>query len=347
MEIVRKNIQELRDFLAETRSITLVCHTKPDGDAIGSLLGLYHILKDKHEVSMIAPSEVPDYLSWMPDSDHIVEYSEENADVCQEILADSELIFCLDFSWLNRVGDFEEMLSKQTCPMAMIDHHLDPGDFDTYRFWSNEAAATCQLIYQLMEEWGETDKVSKEAASSLYLGIMTDTGSFKFSNTTPKVLRIAADLIEKGADNAVICQKIYDRNSETRLRLLGHLLANKLVLVREHKTAYFIVDEATHKQFDIQSGDTEGVVNFALSLDGIIFATMISWSEKYTKLSLRSKGTFSARDVAQKYFQGGGHLNASGGRFDGSVADAEKTFLSALKDFSTQLEEEYQKLEEQ
>ncbi len=335
---------ELKEYLAERRTITLTCHIKPDGDAIGSVLGLYHILKKDHEVSIIVPSEYPEFLAWMPGIENIVVYSEENLDICQEILSDTEVLFCLDFSGLNRVGDFEQLISGKSFKYVMIDHHLEPQDFDDYRFWSTEAAATCQLIFQLAEEWKIVRKVSKEAATCLYTGILTDTGCFRHSNTTAEIHRIAAKLIKKGADNSAINQKLNDSNTESRLKILGHALANRLTVLKDKKTAYIVLEEKDHINFNLQTGDTEGLVNFALSLHGIVFASLISWSEKIIKLSLRSKGTFPANEIAQKYFQGGGHRNASGGKSDVNIEETVALFLEAVEEFQPQLQNEYNKL---
>jgi bifunctional oligoribonuclease and PAP phosphatase NrnA len=345
MHIQEKNIPALKSFLSQTRTVTLICHTKPDGDAVGSLLGLYHYLKEKHEVAMIAPSEVPDYLSFLPDSDHIVAYSEENEDVCQEILNDSEIIFCLDFSGLSRVGDMEQMLSTTTCPKVIIDHHLDPESFDEYRYWSTEAAATCQLIYHFIEELEDKKKINADAANCLFVGLLTDTGAFKHANTSADVFKTAAGLVDLGADNTWINQKLFDKSSESRLRLLGHLLCNQMVVKADQHAAYFVVDEATNKKYNIQSGDTEGMVNYALSMDGIVFACLVSWSEKYIKLSLRSKGGFPASEIAKTYFNGGGHLNASGGRFDGELTECLHTLDKAIELYTDQLKTEFKKLQ--
>ena len=344
MDIVRKQLDELKEYLTVRRTITLTCHFRPDGDAIGSVLGLYHILKKDHEVSIIVPSEYPQFLAWMPGIENIVTYSEDTLDVCEEILNDTEVLFCLDFSGLSRVGDFESLITDRDFKYVMIDHHLDPQDFDDYRYWSNEAAATCQLIYQLAEEWKILRKVSKDAATCLYTGILTDTGNFKHSNTTAEIHRIASKLILKGAKNAEINQKLYDTNTEERLKLLGHALVNKMVVLKDKKVAYIVIDQKDHEMFDIQSGDTEGLVNFALSLHGIVFASLISWSDKLIKLSLRSKGEFPANEVAGKYFSGGGHRNASGGKSETTIEEAVAKFLEAVDEFQPQLQTEFDKL---
>lgn len=344
MNITRKNIEGLKTYLSETRTITITCHVKPDGDAIGSVLGLYHYLKTDHEVSIIVPSDYPEFLAWMPGIENVIAYSEDTLDVCEEILNDTELLFCLDFSGLNRVGDMEALITGRSFDYVMIDHHLDPQDFDNYRFWSTEAAATCQLIYKLVEEWGDTDKITPEMATCLYTGILTDTGSFKHSNTTAEVHRTVYNLIERGAKNSEIHQHLFDTNTESRLKLLGHLLANKMIVDKDKKMAYFTVSEQDRILFDIQNGDTEGIVNYALSMQGIVFACFISWSEKFTKLSLRSKGEFPANEIAMKYFEGGGHRNASGGKFDGTVEETVEQLMKAVEEFQPLLDQEYDKI---
>ena len=347
MNLDTKKLQELKELLSEPRKIALVCHTRPDGDAIGSMLGLAHYLTAKgHEVSSLAPSEYPEFINWLPGSDHVVCYSEETADVCDEIIEDSELLFCLDFSGLKRVGEMEELITNRSCEYVMIDHHLNPEDFDDYRYWSSDAAATAELVYLLIKEFGDLELITKDIAECLYTGILTDTGSFRHSNTTPQIHAIVSDLIYKGADNTKIHRKIYDTNSLRRLKLLGSCLSNGLHVIEDSRTAYVIISEKDHIEHDIQSGDTEGLVNYALSLDGIIFAVMIKWSEQYTKLSLRSKGEFPANEIAGKYFNGGGHRNASGGRFDGSIEETIIELEKAVKENRELLEDSFKELEE-
>lgn len=345
MNLQANNIAELKEFLSETRKITIICHVKPDGDAMGSGLGLYHYLKgNDHEVSFIAPSEAPEFLSWLPGTDTVVCYSEDTADVCEEILADSELLFCLDFSGLNRVGPMTGMITQRDLKYVMIDHHLDPEDFDHYRYWSSDAAATCELIYLLIDHWGDRDKITPEIADCLYTGIMTDTGSFRHSNTTAQIHKITGQLIELGADNTKIHRRVYDNNTLSRLKLLGNTLLNGLQVIEDANTAYIIISGDDTQKFNIQSGDTEGLVNFALSLEGIVFAVMIKYSEEYTKLSLRSKGEFPANEIAGKYFNGGGHRNASGGRFDGSVEETLEQLKVAVGENKALLAEHAAKL---
>lgn len=344
MNIERKNIPELKEFLSETRKIAITCHVKPDGDAMGSTLGLYHYLKPNHEVSLIIPSECPEFLTWMPGNDDVIAYSEETADICDEILKDSEILFCLDFGGLNRVGPMQELITDRDLKYVMIDHHLYPQDFDEYRYWSSDAAAAAELVYLLIEEFGDKEKITPEIATCLYTGIMTDTGSFRHSNTTSQIHKIIGELIDLGANNTNIHRQIYDTNSISRLRLLGHMLLNRLVVLQDSHTAYITITEQDFIDFDIQNGETEGLVNYALSLDGIIFASMIKWSEEYTKLSLRSKGEFSANEIATEFFNGGGHRNASGGRFDGGVEETEKQLLEAVSKFKGKLEEEFENI---
>ena len=328
-----KNIEGLKEFLSVTRKVAITCHFKPDGDAIGSALGLYHYLnKLGHEVFVIVPSEVPEFISWLPGNDHVVCYSEETIDVCNDILEDSEILFCLDFNALHRVGPMESLITDRDLKYVMIDHHLEPDDFDDFRFWSSDAAATAELIYLLVEKFGDTYFIEEEAADCLYTGIMTDTGSFRHSNTTEQVHRVTAELIARGADNSKIHRKVYDTNTESRLRILGFALAEKLVILKDSHTAYMSLEQDEMDKFNPQSGDTEGLVNYALSLDGIIFAALIKAGDGYSKLSLRSKGTFAANEIAGEYFSGGGHRNASGGKFDGSVTDTINHFEKAVKE---------------
>lgn len=345
MNLETKKLKELKEKLAEPRKIALICHTRPDGDAIGSMLGLAHYLTAKgHEVSSIAPSEFPEFISWLPGADNVICYSEDTADICDEVIEDSELLFCLDFSGLGRVGAMTEMITNRNCEYVMMDHHLDPEDFDDYRYWSSDAAATAELVYCFIKECGDLDLITSGIGECLYTGILTDTGSFRHSNTTPQVHAIVSDLIARGADNTKIHRNIYDNNSIERLKLLGTTLSKGLEVIKNSYTAYVIIDEKIHKEFDIKSGDTEGLVNYALSLSGILFAVMIKWSPEYTKLSLRSKGEFPANEIAGKYFNGGGHRNASGGRFDGSVEETLAQLKIAVEENKDLLEQSAKEL---
>ncbi len=332
------SISELKTLLSTPQKIVITTHHKPDGDAMGSSLGLYAFLIQKgHHVSVITPTDYPDFLHWLPNNSDVIIYTEAKHQAL-ELINEASLIFCCDFNTLNRINELGEHIRNTSALKVMIDHHLEPEDFDDYRHWNINACAAAQLVYDfILNELGEGDLINKDVASCLYTGIMTDSGSFRFPSATSEVYRIAADLIDLGAEHWRIHQLVYDNASENRLRFLGHCLSNKLEILREYNTAIITVDAEELKNYDIATGDTEGIVNYALSINGIRLAAFIIERTDKVKLSLRSTGDFPANEICKKYFAGGGHRNAAGGASDESLAETITKFKSILPEYKTQL----------
>lgn len=332
------SLSELKTLLATPQQIVITTHHKPDGDAMGSSLGLYAFLIQKgHHVSVITPTDYPDFLHWMPNNSNVIIYTEAQEQAIQ-LVNDAKLIFCCDFNTLSRINELGEHIRNASGLKLMIDHHLDPEDFDDYRHWNINACAAAQLVYDfIVNELKEPELINKDVATCLYTGIMTDSGSFRFPSATSTVYRIGADLIDLGAEHWRIHQLVYDNASENRLRFLGHCLSNKLEILREFNTAIITATAEELQTYDIATGDTEGIVNYALSINGIKLAAFIIERPDRVKLSLRSTGDFPANEICKKYFNGGGHRNAAGGVSDKNLVDTIAEFKAILPEYKSQL----------
>lgn len=334
----------VKDLLTTPKKIVLVPHKNADGDAMGSALGMYHFLKDKnHSVSVISPNNYPDFLKWLPGSEAVIQFDYQNRQAKKKIDA-ADIIFLLDFNELGRVGDaMQKTLEQYKGIFVMIDHHQQPSDVAQYLFSDTAICATAQMVYHFFEKINEVKAITPDIATCLYTGILTDTGSFRFPSTTPTTHRIAADLIEKGAHNAHIYNNIYDVNSYGRLQLLGQALQN-LRIDTAHKTAYITLTEEEKAANDFHKGDTEGVVNYALSIKGIVFGVIFieDKEQKIIKISFRSKGTFSVNQFARNHFEGGGHDNAAGGRSEATMEETIKRFVSLLPQYKESLNNSYE-----
>ena len=308
------DIASLTELLAQPKKIVITTHHKPDGDAMGSSLGLYnYLIQQGHHVKVITPTDYPEYFSWLPGNGEVIIYT-ENLKEAATLIADAKIIFCLDFNALGRINEMGELVRKSSAVKIMIDHHLEPEDFDDYRYWDINACATAQLVYKFIaEELNHKELVNKDVATCLYTGILTDSASFCLPNTTSAVHRITADLIDAGAVNWQIYDHIYNNSSENRLRFLGVCLSERLEVLYEYNAAIIAVTKQDLEKYKIATGETEGIVNYALSIAGTRLAAFIVERSDKVKLSLRSKGEFPANDICKKYFNGGGHRNAAGG----------------------------------
>jgi phosphoesterase RecJ-like protein len=328
------DIASLTELLAQPKKIVITTHHKPDGDAMGSSLGLFNYLVQLgHQVKVITPTDYPDYLHWMPGNDEVIIYT-DNLNKSASLIAEAEIIFCLDFNALSRINEMGELVRQSSAVKILIDHHLEPEDFDDYRLWDIKACATAQLVYKFIaEELGHKEWVNKDVATCLYTGIMTDSASFCLPNTTSAVHRITADLMDAGAVNWQIYDHVYNNSSENRLRFLGFCLSERLEVLHEYNTAIISVTKHDLEQYDIQTGETEGIVNYGLSISGIRLVAFIVERKDKVKLSLRSKGEIPANDICKKYFNGGGHRNASGGCSNDSLEQVVNKFKLILPEY--------------
>ncbi len=309
-----QNLSAFKEELTSPKNIVITTHHKPDADALGSSLGLAgYLAKTGHSVKVIVPTDYPKFLSWMSGNDDVIVFSENRQEESADLVKAADLIFCLDFSSLHRINELGELVRSSSAKKVLIDHHLEPEDFADYVLWSTAAAATAELVHQLINDLGDGMLIDENISESLYAGIMTDTGNFKHPNTTKNIFMVCADLIDKGADTSKVAKLIYDTNSVDRVKFLGYALNEKLKILPEYNTAYFAISAEELKRFNSKTGDTEGLVNYALSIEGIKFAAVIIDRTEAIKMSFRSTGDFSVNEFARENFSGGGHKNASGG----------------------------------
>lgn len=333
-----QNLEAFKSDINSPKKVVITTHHKPDADALGSSLGLAgYLMKKGHEVIVIAPTDYADFLAWMKGNDDVIVYNEGNESKSEKLIIDADMIFCLDFSSLKRINELGEVVRKSNATKVLIDHHLEPEDFADYMHWSTDAAATAELIYDLICDLGDRSLIDKDIAESLYAGVMTDTGSFKHPNTTEHVFKVCADLISLGADTSKVSKLIYDTNSLNRVKFLGFALNEKLKVIPEYHTAYFAISADELKQFDSKTGDTEGLVNYALSIEDIKFAAVIIDRTEAVKMSFRSIGDFSVNEFARANFDGGGHKNAAGGISHESLEKTVEKFESLLSSYEDEL----------
>ncbi|WP_299534931.1 bifunctional oligoribonuclease/PAP phosphatase NrnA [Ulvibacterium sp.] len=333
-----EDINAIKKLLSEPQKIVIVPHKNPDGDAVGSTLALWHFLQNKgQQATIISPNDYPKFLKWMPGNEYILNYEKENRQAKRKI-NEASLIFTLDFNHLGRVGQLEEPLERSSAKFIMIDHHQEPADYADIAYSDVSMSSTCEMVYNFIESLGDTSKITVEIANCLYTGIMTDTGSFEFSSTTSRTHRIVADLIDRGAENAQIHNEVFNTNTPSRLHLLGCALKN-LVILQEYKTVYITLSQEELEKNNFKKGDTEGFVNYGLTLDEIVFAVIFieNTEEGIIKISFRSKGSFLVNEFARKHFNGGGHNNAAGGRSNLSLQDTVAHFKSLLENYKKSL----------
>ncbi len=332
------DVAKVWELLSQSNNILIVPHKNPDGDAIGSTLGLLHFLKLLGKTAqIIVPNDYPKFLKWMPGTDGILNFERHNSQA-QEYLAKTDLIFTLDFNHLSRTGQMEQFLEASNAKFIMIDHHQQPDDYAMVTYSDVSMSSTCEMVYNTIEAFGESDRITPEIATCLYTGIMTDTGSFKFSSTTSRTHRVVAELIDKGAQNMWIHQQVFDTNSPARLHLLGTALKN-LIILNSYRTAYITLSQEELDRHQYGKGDTEGFVNYGLTLENIIFAAIFieNKEEGIIKISFRSVGNFSVNEFARAHFNGGGHTNAAGGRSTSSMEETVQRFETLLKEYKNQL----------
>ena len=307
-----ENIHELKARLASPKDIVIISHRNPDGDAIGSSLGLYqYLLGQGHAVHVVLPSEYPDAFLWMPGIQNIVVF-DSDPDRTREVCERAQIIFCLDFNSLDRIDKVGEIVQALNSVKVLIDHHLYPEPFADYIMSDTTASSTAEMVFDFISLMGHKADISLPAAECMYTGIVTDTGSFKFS-TSPKLFRIVAELLELGVDDYKLQDLIFNSLDEKQLRLLGHCLYNRMEILPEFRTGIITLTKEDYEDFDIVRGETEGIVNYLLKMRDITMAAFITEQPSIVKISLRSKGDFSVQDICRKHFKGGGHRNASGG----------------------------------
>jgi len=314
--------QRCLHMLERAERPVLVAHRSPDGDAVGSTLGLWHAFASRGiSAHVVLPDGFPDFYDWMPAVESIL-YHDRTPEHAEALVRNADLVFCCDFNALSRVGALETALRSTAGARILLDHHLHPEDAFELSFSDTSVCSTSELVYGLLEAWGWTEGLSRSAAECLYVGMVTDSGSFRFPAVSPNTHRIAAHLLEAGVEQAAVHARVYDTNSELRMRLLGYALGEKLRVFPAFHAAYIALSRAELDRFEARSGDTEGLVNEALRIAGVNLAAFFSEApDGRIKLSLRSRGSFSVREVAAEHFNGGGHFNASGGAVEGATLE--------------------------
>ena len=323
----------------EDNNTVIVSHKNPDGDALGSTLAMHYFLEKIGKSSQIVlPDLPPAFLRWLPGA-NTVSIFDKDKDNCKEIIAKASTIICLDFNETGRVGkEMEEELSSSNAKMIMIDHHLNPSEIFDYAISNPTKSSTCEMVFDFICEAGYESEINKDIAECLYVGLMTDTGNFAFSCNNPSVFRAAAKFVEAGCRPNFAFNMIYNNNSESRIRLLGFALNERLKVFPEYYTAYIYLSQDDMKQFDFKRGDTEGLVNYCTSIKGIYFGGLIKEMKDYSKLSLRSIGNFSVNNFANRHFNGGGHRNAAGGNSHIPLEDTLSKFEKLIPLYKSEIE---------
>ncbi|RZJ29036.1 MAG: bifunctional oligoribonuclease/PAP phosphatase NrnA [Flavobacterium sp.] len=324
-----EEIQGVKALLATPKKIAVIPHRSPDGDAMGSTLGMYHfLLKLGHFPTVVAPNEFPGFLAWLPASETVKIYEKDKSNV-SNILKESELVIVMDFNALHRTGEMENVLKQLTAPFIMIDHHQKPDAFATVTYSNTAFGSTCEMLYNFINFLGKGYLIDKTIATCIYTGIMTDSGSFRFPSTTAATHRIVADLIDLGIENSQIHNNVFDDNSYESLQLLGKALSN-LKILSSGKVSYSTLTQKELDTYNYVKGDTEGIVNYGLSVKGVKFTAIFieHAEENIIKISFRSKGDFDVNQFAREHFSGGGHINAAGGKSAASMEETVKKFES-------------------
>lgn len=338
IKYVQNTITHNLDYLKiHSGKIIITTHHKPDGDAMGSSLGLYNYLKNAGiDSQVITPTDYADFLWWLPANDSVLIY-EGNEEKALQLIDESEVVFCLDFNALSRINEMGEHIASSNAKVILIDHHRDPEDFDNERLCDVHMSSTCELIYTYINEHLEPKYLNKDAAECIYTGMVTDTGSFRFSSTSSNTIRVAANLLDLGVTPAHIYEKLFDQNRLVRLQLLGYFLANKIEVIEDGKVALAHLTKDEIDRYDVKTGDTEGFVNYGLSISGVQLSALFIDRGPLVKISFRSKTDFPCNEFSAQYFNGGGHRNAAGGASKQSLEETLDKFKNVIKNYTEKL----------
>jgi bifunctional oligoribonuclease and PAP phosphatase NrnA len=326
----KDEIQIIKQLLGTPKNIVITTHYSPDGDAIGSSLGLYNFLiQANHQTIVITPNDYPKFIHWLPGDETIID-AEKKSSLAEEKIKNADIIFALDYNALKRTDKLEPFIRQSNAKKIMIDHHQQPEDFADFTFSFPNTCSTSQLIYEFIDALGDASKVNQDVASCLYTGIMTDTGSFRFNSVAPLTHFITAKLLETGIKHDLIHGKVMDSNSFERMKLIGYALSQKMVYLKEYNAVYMSLEQKEMEQYNFQAGDTEGLVNYGLSIAGVKIAAFFAEKNGDIKMSFRSKGDVDVNIFARQHFNGGGHQNAAGGITKKPLEATIKKFISLL-----------------
>ena len=339
----RLNIELIKKFESlvsnSSKSIVLVPHTNPDGDAMGSVLGLWRVLLNTgHKVKVVSPTKYPEFYHWMDGHEDVIIFSHHPKQSARA-LEESDLLICMDFNQLSRLGDMKSLVENYCGKKILVDHHPYPGDFTDLIISDITYSSTAELIFAVLQKTKFAPFIDRNAATSFFTGIMTDTGSFDFNVSNPNTFEAAAQLTRMGIDQLDIHAKIYDNYSADRIQLMGFCLSNRMKVYPEYHAACMYITLEDQKSFNFKTGDNEGFVNIPLSIKGVVFSVLFTEKEKYVKASFRSKGDFAVNEVSEKYFNGGGHRNAAGGEYYASLSEAIEQFEKLLPEFENKIKQ--------
>ena len=341
--ISQANIDHVEKWFVRADKVVILSHVSPDGDAIGSSLGLYHFLTSQDKtVHVIVPNAFPDFLKWMPGAKDIIQYNRYK-DFADKLINEADVLCVLDLNVLSRLDEMKDVVEKSPARKMLVDHHLYPGDFARITISHPDISSTSELVFRLICQLGNFSDITKEGAECIYTGMMTDTGAFTYNSNNRETYFIIGELLSKGIDKDEIYRKVYNNCSEGRLRLKGYVLHEKMQLFPQFRSALITLSRDEQQKFHYMKGDTEGLVNIPLTVKDICFSVFLreDTEKDMIKISLRSEGTFPCNKVASEFFNGGGHLNASGGEFYGPMEDAVALFKQALVKYEDLLLEKY------
>lgn len=330
------DIKRLEAIIGESNFFVLTCHAGPDGDALGSTLGMAHYLRELgKEAMVVVPDAFPDFLAWMPGAQEIVRF-DKHRDKAELLLAMADTIFVMDYNALSRVDDMGPLIGKSKAKKVLVDHHLQPESFCSLSFSYPRLSSTCEVVFRLIVAMGGYERLSKSACECIYTGMMTDTGCFSYGPCTQEVYLIISMLMQKEINKDRIYNKVFNNYSEGRLRLMGYVLYKKMRVFPEHHAALITLSREEMARFNFNKGDSEGLVNIPLQMKGIYFSAFLreDTEKDLIRVSLRSQGTFPCNKFAAQYFSGGGHLNASGGQHNGMLQEAIEIFEKGLVEFN-------------
>lgn len=326
----KPHFTQIKALIKKSKNIVIVTHWSPDGDAMGSSLGLYnYLIRIKKKATVVVPNEYPEFLKWMPGDDKVLNHQSEPEKV-KRIVESADAIFTLDFNSYKRIEKLGEVVAASKAVKVLIDHHQQPDNFAKFVYHDVKACSTCEMVYNLIAAFGHKKQIDKKIASCLYTGIMTDTGSFRFPSVTCNTHLIIADLIKHGAVPSTVHEAVYDTYSYNRLKLIGYSILQKMHVISDKNIAYLSLSEEELNQFDYQKGDTEGLVNYPLTMNGIKFSAYFAEMDGKIKISFRSKGKFDVNQFARAHFNGGGHINAAGGKSELSLNETIDKFLAIV-----------------
>ncbi len=331
-------IEKVSEMLSQPKNIALVSHKNPDGDTISAALAMMHYLRFKgHNVSSLIPNQCPGYYTWMPGFDEFIIF-DKDASLVREKIEHADIVFCLDFNRMSRTGNMSPDLIKAAGVKIVIDHHIDPSDEFEYYFTTTDTSSTGELVYEFLNDLGDRNLINKDIALALYTAIMTDTGSFSYNCDHGRTYSIVADLIDKGVEPSLVHKLVYDTFTEDRLRLLGYAISERMLVWRELHTAVIYLDKRDLDKFNYQVGDTEGVVNYPLSMEGVNMSVLLTEKDRLIRMSFRSKGEFSVNNLAGAHFDGGGHKNAAGGTSILTVPETIEKLKEVVRNYQEDLD---------